>query len=464
MKRFLPLILALFLLLPLPCFAEEEIPALYPIRENDLWGYMNRAGETVIEPQWDWAEAFNGDTAIVVTAGDEYEFGTGLIRRVGSFAVPSEYAAIQFCGSFYLIRDKMSYTEALFGWYDTASGFFQEPVYVDVDHESTDSNLIFAVWSKDGDRYFGVQAAFFNRDSGMPAISIEYSGWSGFFSGFHDGYALWMKATDDGFTGSLIDTRGNAVVFPDGIYPIDAVCEGLVCVSDGTLYGLARPDGNVILYPCYDSVNPAYEGRVFFTKDGKTGILDTEGNVVLPPVLDIDPENIFPDNDKNAFFHNGYALLHLRDGNFGYSYVFMDRDGNTVFSMPIQTDGSASFAICSHAMGNGLVWYSLTKVSNNGERASAYGLLRLSKDGCEYLTEPMFEEISVPDSGFGNFSEGLSPVKLNGSWGYIDETAQWVIPPQYDDASSFRDGLALVEKDGKLMYIDHSGAVVWKER
>ena len=26
------------------------------------------------------------------------------------------------------------------------------------------------------------------------------------------------------------------------------------------------------------------------------------------------------------------------------------------------------------------------------------------------------------------------------------------------------DSLALVEKDGKLMYIDHSGAVVWEEK
>ena len=26
------------------------------------------------------------------------------------------------------------------------------------------------------------------------------------------------------------------------------------------------------------------------------------------------------------------------------------------------------------------------------------------------------------------------------------------------------DGLTLVEKDGKLMYIDHSGAAVWEER
>ena len=54
-------------------------------------------------------------------------------------------------------------------------------------------------------------------------------------------------------------------------------------------------------------------------------------------------------------------------------------------------------------------------------------------------------------------------MKQNGLWGYIDEQAQWVIPAQYDSADNFRDGLALVEKDGKLMYIDRSGAVVWEE-
>ena len=30
--------------------------------------------------------------------------------------------------------------------------------------------------------------------------------------------------------------------------------------------------------------------------------------------------------------------------------------------------------------------------------------------------------------------------------------------------SAVCNGLALVEKDGRLMYIDHSGAVVWEER
>ena len=30
--------------------------------------------------------------------------------------------------------------------------------------------------------------------------------------------------------------------------------------------------------------------------------------------------------------------------------------------------------------------------------------------------------------------------------------------------SALFNGPALVEKDGKMMYIDHSGAVVWEER
>jgi len=33
----------------------------------------------------------------------------------------------------------------------------------------------------------------------------------------------------------------------------------------------------------------------------------------------------------------------------------------------------------------------------------------------------------------------------------------------YDSADNFCNGLALVEKTGKLMYIDHSKDVVWNE-
>ena len=51
MKCLLLVWVMILCLVPLGGWAEEETtPALYPIRENGLWGYMNRAGEVVIEP------------------------------------------------------------------------------------------------------------------------------------------------------------------------------------------------------------------------------------------------------------------------------------------------------------------------------------------------------------------------------------------------------------------------------
>ena len=47
------------LLLVLMAAAEENV--LYPILENDLWGYMNRQGETVIEAVYDRADDFCED-------------------------------------------------------------------------------------------------------------------------------------------------------------------------------------------------------------------------------------------------------------------------------------------------------------------------------------------------------------------------------------------------------------------
>lgn len=49
----------------IPALAEEK--PLYPIRENGLWGYMNRQGETVIPAQWGQTWPFDGDTALVST-------------------------------------------------------------------------------------------------------------------------------------------------------------------------------------------------------------------------------------------------------------------------------------------------------------------------------------------------------------------------------------------------------------
>lgn len=51
-------------------------------------------------------------------------------------------------------------------------------------------------------------------------------------------------------------------------------------------------------------------------------------------------------------------------------------------------------------------------------------------------------------------------VKQNGKWGVIKADGTWLIEPEYDDAYSFRCGLAPFMTDGKWGYISESGNVI----
>jgi hypothetical protein len=46
--------------------------------------------------------------------------------------------------------------------------------------------------------------------------------------------------------------------------------------------------------------------------------------------------------------------------------------------------------------------------------------------------------------------------------GYIDKTGRFVIRPQFDLAYSFSGGLARVEINGRVGYINKEGDFVWK--
>ena len=55
----------------------------------------------------------------------------------------------------------------------------------------------------------------------------------------------------------------------------------------------------------------------------------------------------------------------------------------------------------------------------------------------------------------------LAAVKINGKWGYIDETGEFIINPQFEDAGLFADnGLAWIMVHGKYGYIDETGTIV----
>ncbi|WP_030006323.1 WG repeat-containing protein, partial [Picosynechococcus sp. NKBG042902] len=71
----------------------------------------------------------------------------------------------------------------------------------------------------------------------------------------------------------------------------------------------------------------------------------------------------------------------------------------------------------------------------------------------QFVIPPTFNNAS-------SFSEGLAAVMINDKWGFINKQAQIVIPPTFDDAYSFSEGLAKVEINDKWGFINKQGQIV----
>jgi hypothetical protein len=57
------------------------------------------------------------------------------------------------------------------------------------------------------------------------------------------------------------------------------------------------------------------------------------------------------------------------------------------------------------------------------------------------------------------FTEGLAAARDGSRWGYIDGEGQWAIPPQFDEAGPFKNGVAQVWND-TIEIITRRGDVV----
>jgi hypothetical protein len=156
-------------------------------------------------------------------------------------------------------------------------------------------------------------------------------------------------------------------------------------------------------------------------------------------------------------FYEGMAMVEIFGPMVGRGppprdYGWIDRNGNEVIPVGKFTPGWSlgGFGIFSE----GLAVFS----TNIAEPDS-------------YLWEPregFFDKsgnIVIPAERFiraGIFSEGRAWVldATTNKYGFIDRSGEYVIPPQFDRVSNFREGLAYVEKDGKASYIDLKGEVV----
>jgi hypothetical protein len=81
-----------------------------------------------------------------------------------------------------------------------------------------------------------------------------------------------------------------------------------------------------------------------------------------------------------------------------------------------------------------------------------FGILIVS--GCRSHSEDLLTSKTDANARF--------PIVKNGKWGYMDRNGSLVIPPQFEKAATFSEGLAPVRVNGKWGYIDVHGMMVIK--
>ena len=222
-----------------------------------------------------------------------------------------------------------------------------------------------------------------------------------------------------------IDRTGRVLVSPrfDEAAPFS---EGLAPVRLGKQFGYADETGKVVLVPGYGPAGGTLhrrfsDGRAVVRSGSRFGFIDRTGRLAVPARW-LTAED----------FSEGRALVCDEQG-----CGFVDPEGR--------------YAFVPDAMGG---------TSYRNGFASILLAMGMSHKRTTFLDASM-KVIPGQYEGNGNYSEGLAPVRFNGTWGYVDGAGKPVIRNVYQDAADFSEGLAAVTLDtGRCGYVDRTGTLV----
>lgn len=210
------------------------------------------------------------------------------------------------------------------------------------------------------------------------------------------------------------------------IFSISAYCDqsqNLYPVEQDNQLGFIDETGKVIVQPEFDAKEAYYIGTgrddlINVNKDGKRGILRTDGKLIIPTIYD---------NDYSSFdFNDGSIASFTLDGTCGYI-----TDENKIIIKNLY-ERCTSFSEDHAAVRLNNKW---AVIDQTGKQ----------------LTDFLYDEID-------GFSEGLATVKVQNKYGYINLKGQVVIQPVHDLALKFEDGKARIGSISSPYYfIDNNG-------
>ena len=142
---------------------------------------------------------------------------------------------------------------------------------------------------------------------------------------------LWRRTKDEitfPIVGCLSDTW----------MAIDA-CNMLEDVEYQGEMGFIQPDGTIITNKEWDQIYRTFSicGLAFVdTKDGKMGIINTKGEYVFPPVLDLGPSNISGLDDFFRVRDSWYAQVRMEDEDENLYTGYVNDQGELISGLKME--------------------------------------------------------------------------------------------------------------------------------
>jgi len=278
-------------------------------------------------------------------------------------------------------------------------------------------------------------------------VSIDVSG----HEGFHDGMALVGSMGAYGY----LDTSYAIAIQPGFVYAHD-FSEGLAPVTltrevqveinpvEGTVrtiwkWGCIDTSGSLVIDTAFDFIGDFVGGLAPASMGGKCGYIRRTGRFAIDTIFHLAEP-----------FSEGLAAVQPA-GTERWGYI--DTLGNLV--------------VAARFTSAGVFQHGLAKVCLGGR----YNMRTGTVEGGKWSLVNRSGEAVVEDADAGggkswarSCANGLIPVRINGLMGYADTTGVLVIPPAFEDALPFSEGLAAVRNAEGWVYIDTTGTRAFSER
>lgn len=252
------------------------------------------------------------------------------------------------------------------------------------------------------------------------------------------------KASDGGKTG-VIDSKGNWVIMPkyESISRVDTNRSYIISILDPNnkmrlKYGVIDYSGKEIIPPIYSSIST--QGKNYIVADGFSPYGDDFSDLADEDFfdeLDEEAENNKLTQKWGMLSHTGTVIIPIK-----HRYISSSSDNQIATVELVESEAEKKGKL------NKVLYDNKGKMLINLYQYDAFVF-----DSVRIKTRPKKDyRILYP-----YYADGLINVGKAGKWGYIDKTGKVMIPFQFDFASAFSNGAALVKKGTEWEYINKAG-------